>query len=59
MMSRVSDFVGDQVIAKFTKFSSFNEEGVAFVIACCFEVEEAVDMWFPEDSIHFDPSLLL
>jgi hypothetical protein len=48
MMSMVSDFVGGQVITKFTEFSSSSEEGVAFVIACCFEVEEGVNMWFPE-----------
>jgi len=53
-MGRVANFLGGQKITKLPNFLSSNE-GVFTVIACYLGVEEGVDMWLPEDAIHFDP----
>jgi hypothetical protein len=54
-MSKLSDFLGGRVIKRFADFTSSKEEGVVIVIACCFGVDEGVDMWFPDDSTTYDP----
>lgn len=41
----LTEFVGEESIRKFSDFSSSNDEGVYFVVACYFDVVEGVDMW--------------
>lgn len=41
----LTEFVGEESIRKISDFSSSNDEGVYFVVACYFDVVEGVDMW--------------
>jgi len=56
-MSKLSDFLGENVITRFLEFYASEDEGV--IIACCLGVEEGVDMWFPDDSTKFDPRFFI
>lgn len=57
MTSKICEFLGDMVLTRFFRFYASKKDEAVVVIACCIEVDEGVDMWFPEECNGFDPRL--
>lgn len=55
LVSQFEAFIGDNEVSNFKDFCSSQDGGVAFVVACCLDVVEGVDMWFPEDPLQVGP----
>jgi len=58
LVSQFEAFVGDNEVCNFKDFCSSQDGGVGFVVACCLDVVEGVDMWFPEDPVQVGPRLV-